>query len=350
MKKLTLLILLIFIAISCNDMPLDKEVIVFDRLKFIYELKQTIDKNIWETFDNEEYDVPFVYFTDSSSYVVNPTEKFLSIFKTQLVFRDQEIKIYKTKRRIDDVPFHMETGITLGSPTDEFNYHSPFMMCSSFEETHEAIPDVNSTEEWATMIIHEYFHGYQYKHQSYIDYFENEITKIQPDSLQSICLNNYWFKKSIDMENQLLLNAIDEMDNLKIEKLVNEFFRLRETRRKNVLEKYNFNVSKYEKFYETMEGTARYVEFSLYNLFSEGIPNPNILRLDSSFNSFENFRKYNIQQDEWLYKSELTTYYYAIGFNMARLMDKLKLNYKPLLFKKGEITLEEILYDFFNYE
>jgi hypothetical protein len=59
------------------------------------------------------------------------------------------------------------------------------MMCSSFEETVKTIPDVGSTDEWTTMIIHEYFHGFQYKHKPYMDYYEKEIVQIQPDSLSA---------------------------------------------------------------------------------------------------------------------------------------------------------------------
>jgi hypothetical protein len=90
----------------------------------------------------------------------------------------------------------METGMTLGDPTPDFNYHSPFMMCSSFEETVKTIPDVGSMDEWTTMIIHEYFHGFQYKHKPYMDYYENEIVQIQPDSLTT------FYKKLLGLNNQ----------------------------------------------------------------------------------------------------------------------------------------------------
>jgi hypothetical protein len=237
----------------------------------------------------------------------------------------------------------METGMSLGDSTDDYNYHSPFMMCSSYEETHKTIPKVLSTEEWSTMIMHEYFHGYQYKHKPYMDYYEKEIVQIQPDSLIAIYTNNDWFKKAIDEENQLLNKALHENDRMSTRKLIADFFTVRNKRRNETFEKLKLDISKYEQCYETMEGTARYIEFSLYNLFSTKRADDKLLKSDTSFKSFEKFRKYDIKQDEWLYQTEKTTYFYATGFNLARLLDQLKIEYKSRLFKEGKITLEEIL-------
>lgn len=342
MNKLLFLILPVLVF-SCKDKEYGEEQKIFDRIEFVYNLKQTVDEKTWKTFNDSEYDLPLIYFTDTGSYIANPTDKFLKTFKSDLVFQDRQIKIYKTKKRVDSLPFHMETGMTLGDPTDEYNYHSPFMMCSSYEETVKKIPSVGSTDEWTTMIMHEYFHGYQYKHKPYIDYYEKEIVQVQPDSLITIYKGNSWFKKSIDEENRLLLKALDEENSLNTRKLIADFFSLRNKRRKEVLYGLKLDISKYEKCYETMEGTARYVEYSLYNLFSTRRPDYKLIKSDTSFKSFDKFRNYTIKKDEWLYLTEKTTYFYAIGFNIARLLDKLKIDYKSRLFKEGGITMEDIL-------
>lgn len=339
-----LLILLTISVFSCKDNNLGKEQKIFDRILFVFNLKKTVDEKTWKTFNSAEFDLPLIYFTDSSSYIANPTKKFLNTFKSKLVFENRQIKIYKTNFRVDSLPFHMETVMSLGNSRDEFNFRSPFMMCSSYEETFETIPDVFSTEEWTTMIMHEYFHGFQFKHKSFIDYYEKEIVEIQPDSLSKIYKNHLWFKKSIDKENDLLLSAINESDTLKIKNLLNAFFTQRTERRKLVREKFNFDISKYEKCFETMEGTARYVEYSLYKIYSTRPPDDKLVVSDPSFKSFEKFRNYTIQKDEWLYKTDKTTYFYAVGFNMARLLDKLKIDYKSRLFKEGQLTLEDLLF------
>jgi hypothetical protein len=145
------------------------------------------------------------------------------------------------------------------------------------------------------------------------------------------------------MENELLLNAIKETDSIKIVNIIKDFFALRTQRRKTVLSKMKFDISKYEKCYETMEGTARYIEYSLYKLYTSRQPDDKLLKSDTSFRSFEKFRNYDLTKDEWLYKTEKTTYFYAVGFNTARLLDKLKIEYKSRLFKEGKITMEDIL-------
>ncbi len=91
-----------------------------------------------------------------------------------------------------------------------------------------------------------------------------------------------------------------------------------------------------------MEGTARYVEYSLYSKFSTKNPDYK-LTSDASFKSVAKFKHYNIESDKWIYKTEKTAYFYAIGFNMARLLDKFKIEYKKRLFNQGGLSLEDIL-------
>jgi len=98
-----------------------------------------------------------------------------------------------------------------------------------------------------------------------------------------------------------------------------------------------------EQSYETMEGTARYVEYSLYSNFAGKKPNNNLLKTDSSYHSYQYFRNYNIEKDQWLYLSDKTNYFYATGFNLVRLLDKLKIKYKTRLFNEGGLSLEQIL-------
>ena len=65
------------------------------------------------------------------------------------------------------------------------------------------------------------------------------------------------------------------------------------------------------------------------------------------------FKNYNLQKDQWLYLTNKTTYFYATGFNMARLLDKLGIEYKSRLFKDGKITLKNILkknHELFAYQ
>jgi hypothetical protein len=337
----------IVLAITLFHFSFDQTVVgeeqkIVDRIQFVASLKQTVDETVWKTLNDKRYHVPLVYFTDSACYVANPTKAFLATFNSRKVFENEQLTIYKTKR-IDNVPFHMETGMTLGDSSNEYNYHSPFMMCSSYEEVVKTIPSVLSTEEWATMIMHEYFHGFQYKHQAYMDYYEKHIVQVQPDSLTALYKKQGWFKKSIDRENGYLLKAISETDKSRTQRFIDSFFVLRNARREETKRKLKFDIEQYEKCYETMEGTARYVEYSLYNKYSTMQPDEKLLKSDTGFKSFKGFKHYKLEDHKWLYLTEKTNYHYAIGFNLARLLDKLNVEYKSRLFNEGSLTMEDLL-------
>lgn len=341
MKKLFFLFLMIVIS-SCKQGANKKNKIIFDRIEYIYSLKSVVNDNTWKGFTNPKFSIPLIYYTDSSCYVVNPTGKFIELYTPLLVYANNKLKIYKTKL-LDSISFHMATGITFGDSTSHYNYKSPFMNCSSVEITKKAIPGVNSTELWATMVIHECFHGFQYKHISYLNYIMNVIGKYPSDTLEKIYKANKWYQESIDKENDMLLAAIKSSNSLYTKKFIDTFFQLRNQRRLRTVKELNFNVKPLEEIYGTMEGTARYVEFSLYKDFATMPADNELAKLDTSYHSYQYFKHYKINEDQWLYLTAKTSYFYAIGFNMARLLDKLKIDYKRRLFNEGNLSLEQIL-------
>lgn len=335
-KQITLLLLLLF-CFSCkqNGEPNDK--VVIDRLCYVYNLKSVVNNKIWKGFDDNKYDVPLIYYGDSNCYVVNPTAKFMSQYNPEYIFGDAAIKIYKTPL-LDSIPFHMHVTVSFDDK-ESFDYMSPFMRCSDTELTTKIIPDTPSTEVWATMIMHEYFHGFQFKHPGYLDYFEGmEMTQ---DTLKSLYLQNSWFKESIDRENDMLLSAIDSEDITEIHSFVNSFFELREQRRITTKQKCNADIAAIEQLFETMEGTARYVEYNLYDVFSTMQPDVEMMKSDTLYQSYSYFKNFSFEENQWLYKTG-STYYYAIGFNMLRLLDLLKIDYQSKLFQNN-ISLEDIL-------
>lgn len=343
MRNILIFLLSIFL-LSCSRKSDNKDQVIFDRIEYFYNLKSVVDSNSWKGFANLKYDLPLVYYTDSVCYVANPTERFINSYKPTLV-HDHQVKIYKTTL-LDSIPFHMETGITFGDSTADYRCKSPFMNCSSLEITKKTIADVNSTEQWAAMIIHEYFHGFQYRHQSYLNYLEKNIGQIAADSLKCLYISKKWFKESIDKENECLLSALRSNNEQDVKILINSFFQLREERRRYAHKELHIDIKPIEEAFETMEGTARYVEHTLYNRFSSMKPDDNLVKSDISYHSYHSFKNYKIENDPWLYLTNKTTYFYATGFNLARLLDKLHVDYKARLFNEGALSLEQILSEF----
>lgn len=336
-----IVILLTIVCLSCVRISGDKDRVVIDRIEYVYGLKSLIGQKIWQGFDEERFDVPLIYYSGSSSYIANPTAKFTDSFKPDLIFEGKGLKIYKTAL-LDSIPFHMSVGMEF-SDTAVYNYRSPFMYCSSVEITRNTVPDVPSTEVWATMVLHEYFHGFQFEHPEFFDYFEKTILSMPKDSLQNIHRSNEWFRESVEKENDLLLSALEATERDETCSLIDLFFQLREERFEKVTELLQLNIRPTEELFETVEGTARYVEYGLYNGFLTKPPLEKVVESDSCYYSYAYFRDFKFENEQWLYKAKGVSYFYATGFNLARLLDKLKIEYKSRLFNEGKLSLEKVL-------
>jgi hypothetical protein len=342
MQRLILL-LLVTTALSCTKKLSSPDQVVFDRMAYVYSLKPAIAKETWPGFDDKQYDVPLIYYTDSTSFIANPTDRFLQIHNPALVFQNSGLKVYKTTARLNSVPFHMAVNFTFGDSSAYDNY-APFMHCSSFEETRNVIQDVESTEVWVTMIIHEYFHGFQFQHKDYLQYFADSVATFQKGKLKELYKEHAWFKAAVDKENELLLEALASDDRAEIRELIAAFFKERETRRDETKRKLELDIEAVESTYETLEGTARYVEQKLYEKFSQKPPDAKLQKSDSAYQAYSTFKDHKLEKDEWLYlTSKSGVYFYATGFNITRILDKLEVPYKDRLFKESELALEDLL-------
>jgi hypothetical protein len=337
------IILVLGFALSVGTLKSqNKEQIIFERIEYIFNLKPIIGKKYWKGFNKIRYDVPLIYFTDSSSYIANPNNDFVRYYKPTLVFQNRKIKIYKTLKRFDDIPFHMETNFDSDDSIKQIIVPTPIMNCSSFEVTSKKFKEATSTEYWVTMIIHEYFHGFQFKHKSYIDAILKHTSIVGEDSLAKVFKNNTWFQEKMKQENAFLLKAIQSTNQLETKSFIDSFFSLRKERRLETKRNLSFDIEEYEKIYETMEGTARYIEYNLQVEYATKKPDQKLSEVDTSYHSYQVFKNYKMENDPWLYTVG-NRYFYATGFNMVRLLDKLNIDYKRRLFNEGNLSLEVLL-------
>ena len=305
--------LLALVAMSAGAQGLNKDV---ERLRYVYALKVVINDSVWSGFADKQYDVPLLYYGDTCCYVVNPMERFLAKYPSVLVHSDNDIQIYQTKK-VDDKPFHMH--VTFTDEESDIDYRTPIMRCSSLEQTSRTIPDVTSVNEWATMVMHEYFHGFQFKNDGYLETYETITNTVLPDTLIALAACHDWYRESITQENDFLLKAIDANDIEASRAYIQSFFELRNERRERVKKELCIDIVALEQLYETMEGSARYIEYCLYR----------------------HFGNFSLSDAKWLYTVG-RKYYYATGFNLLRLSDKLRIDYKYLIFKNVS-TVERYL-------
>jgi hypothetical protein len=342
------------------------EDLIFYRIEILCHTKKQVMNRIWPGVADPAYTIPLIYFTDSACYIVNPTQRFMEQYDPILRYRNEDILIFKVPERIDSIPFHMEASTT--DDPQQYNYELPFAKITGLEQAKKLHPSI-TVETWAGMVLHELFHGYQFQHRAFYKhaYDTKAVYPAINDTLQSFYKKYDWFKKDIDEENAMILEAIREDDHSKRDSLIVKMLSVRDGRRARVAKDLQQPVDFYEKYFETTEGTARYIEarmnehFQKLNIASrmdiaetnepEPVPVKGKRRAASSGGKTvpaEPVSKTIISADpdgpEWVYKTEASQLYtYATGYNLARLLDKLAIDYKKRLFREPQLTLEDIL-------
>ena len=306
MKRLLSIALTMFCCCYIKGQQHPDTASVAGRLQYVYALKDVINDRVWQGFADKGNDVPLIYYDDSCCYVVNPSDKILEKYKDKPVYQNDDINIFQMQR-IDNIPFHMH--VTITDEKDQIDYRTPIMRCSSLEQTCKTIPNVTTVKEWMTMVMHEYFHGFQFKQDGFFDAYERIFEDCSSDTLSTLQAQLEWYKESIQQENELLLKAIAEASLDKTKTHIQSFFELRDSRRARLKKEQNIDITSAEQFMEIMEGSARYIEYQLYEYFGD----------------------FRLADAKWLYTVG-RNYYYATGFNLLRLLDKLGIEYHSRIF------------------
>ena len=245
-------------------------------LAHVDELKKLVDEKIWPTYNDPAYSMEMNYYEDGP-------------FRMHL---DQAE---------DDTLARME--------------------CSSPEITIQAVPSVKTYEEWYAMLMHECFHGFQYKHTAFWSKMlastpENFITS---DSLKALRRNYEWYRDMLSKENALLKKAYEASTIEEVRHILADFYPLRNERLKAVKDRLELDIIEFYPIIETVEGSARYIE---YRLASEQ----------------------GITDIEWMTNLDSNSCYYASGLYLMLIMDKFHIPYKEELFLKYN-TLTELIQD-----
>jgi hypothetical protein len=312
---------------------------IFHQIQSLAIAQQEIMYKVWPQVNDPKYNISFVYFTDTSNYVVNPPENFIAMANPILKFEADGIRIYKLPGMMDAAPFHME--VTVSDVPADYNYNQPFGKVSGLGQTRN-FADVQ-VADWTGMVLHEFFHGYQFHHTGYREHALASKFIYRPinDSLQSYYKNHDWYRTSIDEENKLLLQAFEEPKKRKQKELIRKMFTLRDARRKTAVEKFNRPVDFYEKSFETMEGTARYVEAAVSAQYHTLTLPENIRQ---AFGTLLTTKLVAPQESPMTYVTSASQLYtYATGYNMTRVLDAIGISYKDKLFKTPTLTVEELL-------
>lgn len=240
------------------------------------ELKALVDRKFWPSFNEPQYALSIHYYEDGP-------------FRMHLVQSGKDTK--------------------------------PRMECSSPEITFLAVPGLSCYEEWYAMLIHECFHGFQYK--KYPLFWQKMIEETPEDfyasdSLKALKRDFEWYSKWLDQENELLKRMYKATDICEVQQLWAVFMPLRKERLRLVKEKLGLDIELFYPMIEAMEGSARYIEYCLYQ------------ELDIAHLA------------GWMTNLEGDSYYYTSGLYLILILEKFGIDYQDELFKKFH-TLTELM-------
>ena len=320
------------------------------RIAFVLNLKQLVAEKTWPDFGVKKTEGTLIYFNGNKSEVFFPNAL---VIKT-LEDYDQHSENYLLTSRTDSVPYHMENMLSFDE-TDSlrFYYDSPVEQYSSVEEIANYIPGVESTEMWSTMVIHEMFHHYQLNNENYRTYAKSPISSLalNPNTLISLFKEDQNFLPMIQSENEYLMQALSEEDTIVRDELISKYLNARGSRIQLYSQAYP-DLEQVENFYVIQEGSARYIEYESMLILSDYANNSNspVISNDPMFKSYSEFKEVNLNDKtfDYLTYASPSTYYYAIGFNMMRLLDELKVEYKSKLLNNPYIGLHNYLEDYIN--
>ena len=318
------------------------------RVSFVLDMKKVVAENAWADFGTKNNEGTLIYFNEDDVEVFFPNSRITNSFAENQKHSDD---YFLTKRR-DSFPYHMEVMVSFyeGDSTEYF-YDNPVEQYSSVEEVGKTISSVESTEMWATMVIHEMFHHYQYNNKNYQEYAKSEIG-ILPFSIRDIitlCYEDDDFIKMIQKENEHLMKAIAEKDKQARDSIVSTYVNAR----KNRIQKYSSdypNLEQVENYYVIQEGSARYIEYKSMFVLSEYAKRAEmpVVANDPMFKSYQEFQEIDLNNDAFSYLTYAarSDFHYTIGFNTMRLLDELNVEYKSSLLNNPEKGLHQYLEDY----
>ena len=269
-----LIMMLCLVAQAQETQSLDKDSV----LRRVDKLKALVDQKYWPTFNAPQYALELNYYEEG--------------------------------------PFRMH--LVQNSPGQ-----TPRMECSSPEITFKAIPDVTTYEEWYAMLIHECFHGFVFKKHPQ---FWNKMIEVTPqdfyasDSLKALKENYGWYTDMLVKENSLLSQMLAADYIAEVQELWAEFLPIRNERLRLTRERLGLDIELFYPMTETNEGTARYIEYCLYN--EQGLSD----------------------RTDWMTNLDSASYYYTSGLFLILIMEKFGIEFRDDLFERY-YTLTELIND-----
>jgi len=200
-----------------------------------------------------------------------------------------------------------------------------------------------STDQYITGLVHESFHAYQA--ENYPERFEDaEKAYRSTEAYENLYpeMGETW-----ENEVQFLIDAIEEKDPSKQIELIRSFLNTRKQRRNQVNLSEAFEL--YEKRFEWLEGSAKYVELEVWKNGSDSSSYQPIseMREDNDFDDYQGYDKRwktELNNTKTAVKNGSETLFYYSGMLQARLLDILMPDWQTKI-GDNDVWYEDLLAD-----
>ncbi len=346
MKKHQLFFLIFLLVLSCkekrtnlkgkeNDLTLEDSLVI-ERLNWVYQLKKLTASEYWTDFNTGDFNGSLIYKSIKKSYIIEPNNNALKLPHKKISY--DKGTLIKVDSLIGGDGYEMQVLAKSGDIyKNDISYEFPIVISSNVEKTKLSVPDVPSTEMWSTMLVHELIHNFQRKLGW--NGKENEIRHL----LKKHFVETPGFRKSVIAENEMVMKMLN-MKEIEYQH-IKDYLKTRKAR----LIKMPENIKNCEVVLEKIEGSGRYIEAKAM-LTVEKVPvHKNLAKIDSLYKQGKDFYNFDIKTQGYLtYAGGKSSYFYATGYNLLLLLDKLDINYKNNVFKDFKKPLFEYLEDYIN--
>ncbi|BDD08242.1 hypothetical protein FUAX_06740 [Fulvitalea axinellae] len=312
------------------------------RIHYLIDIKKEVASEYWAGFSQKPLFGPMLYYTKQGLFVVNANDR----LKKRIALKPHgkqtpELRIASTSV-LDTADFYMHVSYD-DSDTSALEYRNHLAMFSDVTLTEKFIPDVKDTDEWTSMVVHEMFHQYQRNFEAFRKRQVACKQHFNRDTLMHFYKREAWFKESLKKENALLLDILNDKQKAEAKTRISEYLKLKKARIEKIKARFGIDIAELEDNLSRSEGTARYIEYCTKLTLKNKPEHPVLSKLDGKYKA-NRFKNYSLRQDSWMYGVQ-STYFYSVGFNLTRILEKLDIPYQQDMFLHNR-TFDSYLEEF----
>ncbi|MDU8886799.1 hypothetical protein RXV94_11560 [Yeosuana sp. MJ-SS3] len=343
MKK-HLAILLLLTLFSCTNTAKNEEVneslmdqSYFRHLSYLINIKNEVAQKHWPDFAENDFYQPVVYYSRENTIVLNPSEHIRKITDRPQELTFNKVPVIKLPETYTDTT-SLRFSNSITSDSTFFHYMQPVLYFQSYELTKKFLQDdLVDIQDWSIMVIHEFFHAYQWSIPEMFEYTKT-VQKHMPGGPDKF-LGSYhkdleWYKESVKQENELLkaiwIDGADLIQNL------NKYDSLRNERIERVKREYDVDIRPAEDYEITIEGQARYFESLIKRYLSKNNPEAVFFTKEDKEGITNMFKGYDVVKDRNLFNIYNNRYYYPIGYNISMILEKYNVDYKNSFYREEQ--------------